>query len=56
MEIKYDVPFEVNRKQYNMVMSKCEGMIAGMEENGRCYIKVRLTEHKSYILKVINEN
>lgn len=40
MEIKYDTPIEVNQKQYNMCMSRYNGICAGRKDGDKYYIKV----------------
>jgi len=55
-DIKYDVPFEVTKKQYNALINGCEGIVAGNEENGKYYIKVWLREYSNHVIKIYNAN
>ena len=55
-DIIYDVPFEVTKKQYNALMSGCEGIVAGREENGKYDIKVWLTKYNNHIINILNGN
>ena len=50
-EIKYDTPIEVTQRQYNAIMSNCEGIVAGREEAGKYYIKVFLTKYSNLVKK-----
>lgn len=52
VKIKYDTPFEVTKQQYNRLMTHCEGVVAGREENGKYYIKVWLMNHVNYVRQV----
>ena len=52
--IKYDTPIEVSKEQYNLLMSKCRGIVAGREsEDGKCYIKVWAMEYAEIIAEII---
>lgn len=52
-DIEYDTPFEVTQKQYNAIMSNCQGIVAGREESGRYYIKIWLTKYSDLISKYL---
>ena len=52
MMIKYDTPFEVSEKQYNLLMSKCDGWVAGREDGGKFFIKVWLMKQVEYIKRI----
>jgi hypothetical protein len=53
MEIKYDVPIEVNESQYRKIMNECDGIVAGREENGIFYIKVWLMKYAYVVRKYL---
>lgn len=53
MEIKYDIPIEVTKDQYRILMRECCGIVAGREENGKYYIKVWLMEYANYVRRII---
>ena len=40
MEIKYNIPIEVNQKQYCICMTKHHGICAGRKDGDKFYIKV----------------
>lgn len=40
IEIKYDTPFEVNKKQYDQIMQLCGGAMCGRVEDDKYFIKV----------------
>lgn len=62
MIVKYDTPIDVTERQYNILMNRCSGMIAGRkdEETGQHQIKMWLAGHdkwvKELIIKTINES
>ncbi len=47
--IKYDTPIEVTKSQYNTLMNKFAGIVAGREEEGKYYIKVWLMKYAPVI-------
>lgn len=40
MNIEYDKPIEVNEVQYNHIMHRYSGIVAGRKEGGKFFIKV----------------
>ena len=52
-EIKYDTPIEVTKSQYHKLMTDCAGVVAGLEENGKYFIKVWLMKYKSHIQRIL---
>ena len=40
MKIIYNIPIEVNQKQYNVCMNTLSGIVAGRVADGKYYIKV----------------
>ena len=55
MEIKYDVPIEVTKSQYEILMNDCSGIVAGRIEDGKYYIKVWLMRYKDMVTKILNK-
>ena len=51
--ILYDTPFEVTEIQYNTIMSKCAGIVAGRNDGDKFYIKVWLMRYLPYIKKLL---
>jgi hypothetical protein len=52
MEIKYNVPIEVNKKQYDVCMSRYDGICAGRkDENGKYFIKVLFIKYAKQVAK-----
>jgi hypothetical protein len=49
MTIKFDIPFEVTEKQYNDLLNKCAGIVAGQKRDGKFYIKVWLMNYAGYV-------
>ncbi len=47
--IKYDTPIEVTKSQYNTLMNKFSGVVCGLEDNGKYYIKVWLMQYAHLI-------
>jgi hypothetical protein len=45
MDLKYDTPVEVSKKQYDVCMRLHSGVCAGRTENGKYYIKVLLMKY-----------
>jgi len=56
MELKYNEAVEVSKKQYDAVTSKCSGIVAHREENGKYYIKVWLMSYVNFVIKLLKEN
>lgn len=58
MEIYLDTPFEVTENQYNVLMSKFPGVVAGRydEDNNKYYIKVWLMKYKPYVEDILKNN
>ena len=57
MDIRYDVPIEVTRKQYDILRVECTGILAHRIDNeGKCWIKVWLMEYKDDVIQIIKEN
>lgn len=44
-DIQYDTPIEVTIPQYNNIMRKCAGIVAGRKADGKYYIKVLLIKY-----------
>jgi len=53
MSIQYDTPIEVTKDQYNTLMHKFSGVVAGREEEGKYYIKVWLMQYAGLVAKVL---
>ncbi|WP_300571221.1 hypothetical protein [Flavobacterium sp.] len=49
MEIKYDEPIEVNKKQYDAVRAKFSGMIAYSKIGDKYFIKVWVMQFAPFI-------
>jgi len=56
MEIKCDVPFEVNLKQFNALKSKAKGIVMFREEKGKYFIKVMLMQYLPFVTLLIEGN
>jgi len=54
MEIKYDTPIEVSKNQYKKIMQDCSGIVAGLEQNGKYYIKVWMMTYANYVRAVLS--
>lgn len=52
--IKYNVPIEVTKRQYNTIMVDFKGVCAGLVKDGKYYIKVWFMEYKNDIQSIIN--
>ena len=52
MELKYNVPYEVTRTQYNMVIREYSGVCAHRIANGKYWIKMLLYTNYVYQLKL----
>jgi hypothetical protein len=49
-DIKYDTPIEVSGLQYNQIMQKCRGMVAGRrDKDGKYWVKVWFMKYADYI-------
>lgn len=49
-DIKYDTPIKVTIIQYNNIMKKCCGLVAGRRDSdGNYWIKVWMMKHVDYI-------
>lgn len=53
IEIKYDVPFEVNEKQYNALVKHFDGILCHRKEGEKFFIKVWLMQHVKNIREVL---
>lgn len=53
MTLTYDTSIEVTEKQYVFLMSEFEGVVAGMQKDGKFYIKVWLTRYSKQINKIL---
>lgn len=53
MEIKYDVPFEVTKNQYNALMKDCSMIVAGRVDNGKYLIKVWMMKYLPYVQRIL---
>ncbi len=51
--IKYDTPIEVTDKQYQKLMTKFSGVVAGNEEGGKFFIKVWLMAYAGDVRKLL---
>lgn len=56
VELHYDTPVEVTEKQYNLLMNKFSGIIAGRKEDGKYYIKLWMKKYKLVIEEFINKS
>lgn len=56
MEIKYNVPIEVDEVQYKRLMTKFSGIIAGRKDGNRYYIKVWLMKYAELVKEELNSN
>lgn len=54
MIIKYDVPFEVTKNQYNALMKDCSMIVAGRIDNGKYIIKVWMMKYVKYVYLILN--
>ena len=54
MKIIYNIPIEVNQKQYNVCMNTLSGIVAGRVADGKYYIKVLLMRYKKNIKRLLN--
>jgi hypothetical protein len=55
-EIHYDVPFEVTKNQYTVIMRDFAQIVAGRVHNGRYYIKLWVMSFKEKLQKALTEN
>ena len=53
MTIVYDTPIEVTEKQYGILMSGFQGIVAGREEGNKFFIKVMLMKYSKLIHKLL---
>lgn len=49
MEFKYDVPQEVTKEQYEAMMHKLSGLVAGRISEGKYFIKLMMPKYKDYV-------
>jgi hypothetical protein len=56
VKIKYDVPFEVTKKQYEIIVRDFSGVMCHMVKDSKYYIKVWLMAYAKYIKQVLNNN
>lgn len=54
MEIKYNIPIEVDKKHYNMLMTQLSGIVAGREENGKYFVKVLIMKYAEHVKQILN--
>jgi hypothetical protein len=54
MEITYNTPIEVNKRQYQACMSNLSGIVAGRISDGKYYIKVFLMRYKKNVKQILN--
>jgi hypothetical protein len=55
MEIIYNTPIEVNKKQYDACMNTLSGIVAGRVSDGKYYIKVFLMRYKNNVKQILNK-
>ncbi len=55
MEIKYDTPIEVTKKQYERLMEQFAGAVAGREWEGKYFIKVWLMQYAYAIRRAMGQ-
>jgi hypothetical protein len=57
-EIKYNIPFEVTKKQYDACMGKCAGLLCGRfdEPTGKYFLKVWHPKYSDYITNILKQN
>ena len=55
-EIEYNVQIEVTKKQYNIAISRLNGIIAFRKDNNKFYIKPLLMKYKKHIQSILNSN
>lgn len=48
-ELKYNIPVEVTKEQYDRLKVEASGIIAHRQENGRYWIKLLLPKYKQYV-------
>jgi hypothetical protein len=53
MTIEYDKPFEVTENQYNVLMNRCSGIVAGRKEDGKFFIKCWMMKYSVYVKSVL---
>lgn len=54
IEVKYDEQIEVTKEKYHKLMLKCQGIVAGREEDGKYYIKVWMPRYASIVESILN--
>lgn len=54
--LKYNVPVEVSKKQYDAVIVRCAGIIAHKIENSKYYIKLWIPKYRNEVLEILNQN
>lgn len=52
--MKYDTPIQVTEAQYNVVMRKCSGIVAGRVDCGKFYIKLWMMKYSKFVLQILN--
>ena len=55
IDIKYDVPIEVTKTQYEYIMRQFSQLVAGRIEGGKYYIKLWGMKYKDYLIKVLEQ-
>ena len=56
-KIRYDVPFEVTKKQYDALRNECRGVLCHRVDNeGKYWIKVWLMNDVADVKQVLKEN
>jgi len=51
VEVRYDVPIEVTKTQYDLMLSKLDGIVCGRhdEVNGKFYVKCWNIQYKKLV-------
>jgi len=53
IELKYNTPYQVNKKDYTLLSQIGEGILAHREQDGKYYVKLMSPNFKAHIQKVI---
>lgn len=56
VDLQYDVPVEVNQKQYNAIRRDYAGSCPHREDNGKYYIKLWYMSNKDHVEKCLIDN
>lgn len=54
INLQYDTPIEVTKRQYDIIMNDYAGTCFGREENGKYYIKLASRGFKKIIERILN--